>query len=330
MNNEKPILIIGAGSIGERHIRNLSAAGFSNLSVYRQRNLPFRNIGHAVPKVITDWETVLEQQFYAAFICTPTAQHIDQAIACLQNNMHVFCEKPLSHTLDKTALLKETASAASVYFETGYMLHFHPFLMEIKTFVDNGEFGKLLSAETWWHSWLPDWHPWENYKEGYAAKKESGGGATLTLCHDIELLMWMCGSVKNHQTQFEHCTDLELEVNTGSTVSVEFESGVLAKHHISFCSRHEKRLYTFQFESASVFVDYLGKEMAILHQGRSDVHTLPEFDRNQMYADQLHAFFRKIESRSFNADAITASIQKDIDLIRICTEERSASINNDV
>src|SRR5690349_16663368 len=107
MNKNSPILIIGAGSIGERHIRNLWRLGYHNLVVYRQRNLPYRDIGNAELKTFTSFNDALLCQPEAAFICTPTSQHMEQAISCIEKNMHVFVEKPLSNNLELFDILEK-------------------------------------------------------------------------------------------------------------------------------------------------------------------------------------------------------------------------------
>ncbi|NQU86705.1 MAG: hypothetical protein HQ541_13180, partial [Mariniphaga sp.] len=84
MTNKRgmPILIVGAGSIGERYIRNLWKIGFNNIHVYRQRNLPFRDIGNARVCIHLDWNEIIKLKPYAAFITTPTSTHLKYAIAC--------------------------------------------------------------------------------------------------------------------------------------------------------------------------------------------------------------------------------------------------------
>ncbi len=190
MNRNVPILICGAGSIGERHIRNLWSLGFENLLVYRQRNLPFRDIADAEVQVILDWNDVLLLQPEIAFICTPTSQHMRQTIDCVSNNMHVFAEKPLSHDLEHFEELTELIKSKKKILQVAYMMRFHPLIKHVKQAVDEKLYGKLMTMNSHWGSYLPDWHPWENYKESYAAKKSLGGGVALTLCHDIDLALW--------------------------------------------------------------------------------------------------------------------------------------------
>ncbi|HOY94190.1 MAG TPA: Gfo/Idh/MocA family oxidoreductase, partial [Catalimonadaceae bacterium] len=97
MTKQDPVLVIGGGSIGERHIGNLLTLGYTNIVVLRSRNLPFRTVDASKVTIVTDWESALALKPRAAFICTPTSLHISQAIKCAENGISILAEKPLSH-----------------------------------------------------------------------------------------------------------------------------------------------------------------------------------------------------------------------------------------
>ena len=63
------------------------------------------------------------------------------------------------------------------------MLRFHPMYISIKKLMDEKSIGKWHSARFEFGSWLPNWHPNENYKHGYSARKDLGGGVINTICH---------------------------------------------------------------------------------------------------------------------------------------------------
>lgn len=320
MHKDVQILLLGAGSIGERHIRNLWHLGYKNITVYRQRNLPFRDIGEAKVAVCTNWSEIEKQKFFASFICTPTSLHAAQAIACLQLGMHVFVEKPLAHNLEKFNALEAELRKEQRYFHVGYMLHFHPFLRGVFQYIADGTFGKLRIFETTWHSYLPDWHPWEDYKMSYAARKELGGGAALTLCHDVDLMLWMCGAVKQYQATFLYDQELDLKVDTGAVIQLEFASAKGACH-ISFSAKQEKRLYSFVFDDASVEINYLQSEMRINKGGAIAIQALPSFKRNELFISEVQDFFSRIGKSNYTtADAIN-TLEKEKTLISICNPE---------
>lgn len=324
MNKNVPILVIGAGSIGERHIRNLWQLGYKNITVFRQRNLPFRDIGDVKVTVLIDWKEVEKQNFFAAFICTPTSQHIQQAIDCIKLNMHVFVEKPLSHNTEGFQQLQNEISASQKYFFIGYMLHYHPFFQQIKKYILENTFGTLNFFETTWHSYLPHWHPWEDYRKSYAANRDAGGGAALTLCHDVELMLWMCTGLKHYSSEFSCCEELQVEVDTGANIDLQFEK-TKGTCTISFCAMQEKRIYHFSFDDADIEINYLKNEMKITCGKKSEVHTLPAFERNDMYVSEVEDFFSIIHQKNYSTAQLTEMLQKEKTLITICNPQSAAA-----
>ena len=79
----------------------------------------------------------------------------------------------------------------------GFQFRFHPGLQQVKKLLDEGAIGKPISAHAHWGEYLPDWHPWEDYKQGYAARPELGGGVVLTLSHPLDYLRWLLGEVES-------------------------------------------------------------------------------------------------------------------------------------
>lgn len=51
-----------------------------------------------------------------------------------------------------------------------------------------------------WGDYLPDWQPWEDHRQGYAARRAMGGGTILTLIHAIDVLYWFFGSARPNRT----------------------------------------------------------------------------------------------------------------------------------
>lgn len=109
-----PILIVGAGSIGERHIEVLQSLGFHNLHVYRQRMLPLRNVATDSVHCFTDFSEVNSIKPYAAVICTPTAHHLSDVKVCIERGIHVLVEKPLAGEIIDTESLVQTTSQQNV------------------------------------------------------------------------------------------------------------------------------------------------------------------------------------------------------------------------
>lgn len=322
MFKNETILVIGAGSIGERHIRTLWKLGYQNIIVYRQRNLPFRDIADAKVTVITNWNEVLQQKPFAAIICTPSAQHTPQAIQCLQNNIHVLVEKPLGgYDFNSTALLN-AVNQSGKYLQVAYMLHYHPLLQKVKSFTETKELGKLLNIQTCWAEYLPNWHPWEDYRESYAAKKELGGGVALTLSHDIDVCNWIVGSNIKKFASFPSSTS-HLEVNTESIFDANllYENGVTAHVHLNYVQAVNERWYKFIFDKALVTIDYYKASIKISTFQDETEEVIEDFNRDDLFINQTKDFFLNIQKEDRVNLALKNILQSET-VIKICTNEQ--------
>lgn len=297
MNKQSPILIIGAGSIGERHINNLIQLGYTNIHVFRQRNLPLRNVNSAYIQIHTDWEVVKSIPFLFAIICTPSSQHLTQTIACLDLNMHVLVEKPLSHNTNHFELLTEKVKSSGKLVYVAYMMRFHPHLIAVKNNITSNVYGKLLSIQTHWGSYLPDWHPYEDYKTSYAAQKALGGGVALTLSHDIDVVNWLCGAtIKTVHKHFNYAPHLAIDVESVADFQIVYENDVVANVHLNYLEKTPKRIYQFLFDKAKITIDYFAATMEIDNLGVITKHEIPGFDRNNLFKDELVFFINTIQS----------------------------------
>ena len=71
------------------------------------------------------------------------------------------------------------------------MMRYHKEINLIKEIIDSGQLGRITSSHINWSTYLPDWHPWEDYSESYASNSEMGGGAILTCSHEIDTMNYL-------------------------------------------------------------------------------------------------------------------------------------------
>lgn len=318
IDKDDPILIFGAGSIGERHVKILQGLGYSNIWIYRQRKLSFRNIDEKTVHIFTDLNQTDEIKPKSAIICTPTFQHLQQALFCVERGIHILIEKPLSHNLaDYEKLLDATIKNTS-YVQVAYMLRYHDFFQNIKLIIENRKMGNLISMQTYWGEYLPDWHPWEDYQQSYSARKELGGGAALTLSHDIDLINWLSGSAVNEwNTLKNYRSSLQIKVESGADISIGYQNGITAHCHINFHEQNPKRSYRFVFDEGSIEIDYYKSIMTTFYKGETTLQTILNFDRNKLYESQTLDFFKKINEGNFHKASLR-SLEESKVIISIC------------
>jgi predicted dehydrogenase len=315
------LLVIGGGSVGERHIGILQELGYKNLHIFRQRNLPLRQITPDAVHIFTDWELVNDIKPVAAVICTPTAQHLRQALICVQMGIHVLVEKPLTHTLKGLSDLRQAVTTHQTYLQVAYMLRFHPLMQRLKAIVESRQWGDLLSMQSYWGEYLPDWHPWEDYRLSYAAQRQMGGGVALTLSHDLDLVNWLADSpVQQGHILRNYLSKLEVDTESGADISIAYESGARAHCHVNYFETVPRRWYRFVFDHASVEIDYYKSEMTLFTKEKTEVSVLPDFNRNDMFKAQALFFLENCQADN-RVERSLGAIQESETIITICQDE---------
>lgn len=317
---DRPILVIGAGSIGERHINNLWHLGYRNINVFRQRNIPFRNIKGVKLRVLLDWNEVITLMPFASIIATPTIQHIRQAISCAMLKSHLLIEKPLSNSTEELTFLEEIVVKNKIYLRVGYMMRFHPLIIKLKSIIENEQLGELISFTSKWGEYLPDWHPWEDYKQSYAAKKELGGGVALTLSHDIDLANWLCNSkIIDHITFKNSKSKLEVDTESGVDILLRYENGITGHIHLNYYEKVSERYLRLVFVNGTIIFKYFQNTLTLKTPENNEHIVIENFNRNDLFIAQTKSFFECIGN--FSIDESINQINESIQIIKICNDK---------
>jgi predicted dehydrogenase len=309
-------LVIGAGSIGERYIRNLWSLGYRNMVVLRTRNLPFRDVGQAQVSIKTTWEQVEQLNPAVAFVCNPTSMHLPSAMECIKRGIPVLVEKPLSHSTDGLDELSDQAHKKNILVQVGYMMRYHPLIKRISDIISSRLYGNLLQMQSHWGEYLPDWHPWENYKDSYAANRAMGGGVALTLSHDLDLANWLAGAaLVQYKRLYNFRSSLKVDVESGADFLLQYKNGVNAQVHLNYFQRTKERWYNYIFDDASIRIDFFRSEMLIQKPDGVVVEQLENFDRNDLFIEQIKDFLASVAHPEKSMTNIAESKQ----IINLCT-----------
>lgn len=289
-------LIAGFGSIGHRHFRNLLTLGERDVLVYHthQSTLPDDElVGFPIE---SDLRAALAYKPDAVIISNPTALHLDVAIPAAQCGCHLLIEKPVSHSLFRLDELEQAIQQNHNRVLIGYQYRFHPGLQQVKRFLDEGAIGRPTSARAHWGEYLPGWHPWEDYKHGYAARPELGGGVVLTLSHPMDYMRWLLGEVET-LTAFTSNAGLKLPVEDTAEITLRYTSGALGSIHLDYLQRSPSHwleiigtLGSLRWDNADGVVHLISvgaQEEAISQQ---EIFPPEGFERNWMFLDELRHF----------------------------------------
>lgn len=291
-------LVCGAGSIGERHIRNLLTVGEKDINILRRRIRPLRTIDQQF-KTFINLEEAIDSKPNAAFITNPTSLHIPLALKLAQAGIHLFIEKPLSDSLQNIKELETITKRKKLVIQMGFMMRYHPAIVQIKKWIDDGIIESPLSARVMWGEYLPQWHPWENYKKGYSARKDLGGGPVFTLSHDIDLLTWLFGEVKNTFSLKAKKSSLNISAEDNVEILLEYKNGFIAESHLDYIELPPKRVWDILGDNGRIEFNYY-ENMLTLYKIKRGKYTkknisYKNFDRNDMFILELKDFLKNIK-----------------------------------
>ncbi len=230
-------LIAGYGSIGRRHLRNLLALGQKDVLLYRTHHSTLSDDELQDVVVETDLAAALAHQPDGVIIANPTALHLDVAIPAAQAGCHLLMEKPVSHSLERIHELESALESGGGQLLVGFQFRFHPGLQQVERLLQNGSIGRPLSFRAQWSEYLPDWHPWEDYRRSYSARADLGGGVVFTLTHPIDYLCWLLGELESLWATTGQVSDLALDVEDVAEIGLQFASGVIGSVHLDYYQR---------------------------------------------------------------------------------------------
>jgi predicted dehydrogenase len=291
--HQSEIIIAGLGSIGRRHLANLRTLGWERVRLYRTGRATLPDADLQGWPVDHDLDEALGREPVAVIISNPTALHVPVAIAAARAGAHLLIEKPLSHSLDGVAELAAAVEARGLQAMVGFQFRFDPGLQQIARWITGGSIGRVTSVLVHWGESLPDMHPWEDYRTGYAARDTLGGGVLNTLCHPFDYLRWLLGDDCRVLTAQAQKADLGLAVETCADVTLGFAGGATATVHLDFLQRpRAHRLVVAGTEGTAGWND--GEHVAWLSMGRRRPREIvlppPGFDRNTMFIEEMAHF----------------------------------------
>jgi len=293
-------LIAGFGSIGRRHLRNLITLGEQDILLYRTGHSSLPEDETSSFPVEMNLETALAHQPDAVIVSNPTALHMEVAIPAARAGCHLFIEKPISHSLERVNELRHAVEQGGGLVYVGYQFRFHPGLQRVKHLIDEGAIGRLLSVRAHWGEYLPDWHPWEDYRDGYSARRDLGGGVILTLCHPFDYLRWLIGEVAELWAFADHLSDLELQVEDTAEIGLRFRNGVLGSVHLDYNQRPPEHYLEILGTHSSLRWDNSEGAARVYssEHGEWEKHPVPpNFERNDLFLAQMRHFLKVIHGQ---------------------------------
>jgi len=286
-------LVAGLGSIGRRHLRNLVALGEKDVTLYRTHQATLSDTDLAGFPVETDLEKALALQPDAVIISNPTSLHLQVAIPAAQAGCNLLLEKPLSTDCDGLGTLHEIMGKNQKQALVGFQFRFHPVFQQIESWLHQGLIGRTISASVYWGEYLPAWHPWEDYRTAYSARKDLGGGVVLTLCHPIDYVRWLLGEVHSVAAFVDQVSDLELEVEDLAEITMKHTNGAISHIHLDYFRQPKRHSLEITGSKGSITWNEENNEACLFRTDSQECLTYQAesfFGRNDLFMAEMNHF----------------------------------------
>ncbi|MGA9471848.1 MAG: aminotransferase class III-fold pyridoxal phosphate-dependent enzyme [Terriglobales bacterium] len=328
-------LVVGCGSIGRRHAKNLKSLGLRHFAFCDTNPEALKQCSAEVQgELFSDYKEAL-QSFKPDFalICTPPVYHVEEASAALRAGSHVFIEKPLSHESAGVQVLIAEARHHDRNVQVGYNLRFHPGLQILKELINSGKIGRVLWLNVEAGQYLPDWRPWQNYRESYSARQELGGGIILDGSHELDYICWLMGWPTEVSCRAEHLSSLELDVEDSAWIYLTFPERRRAELHVDFVQRSYTRTCKVVGETGTALWDFGSQEVRWFSAGGLSSgdpsaddpgwKSIPyKFEINDMYVTEMRHFLESLGSGT----GPLVDLEQGRDVIRVVEAAKKSSV----
>lgn len=308
------ILIVGLGASGQRHARNLRTILGDQLELLALRSRraspalndrlevvpgvdPASNLG---ARVFSNIEDALAEQPRAVVVANPSSLHLSVAQAAVEAGCAVFLEKPLSHSWEGVPEFLALVEAKGLPTLIGYQWRFHPLLVELKSHLKARPLGRLLAVRAAFGEYLPGWHPYEDYRQSYAARRDLGGGVLLTQIHDFDYLGWLLGWPDQVFSVGGHLSHLEINVeDVASTLMRCMVDGRSIPVHVhqDYLQRPAARGCELIAEGGRLDVDLIKASLKVWDASGDCIHEkdFGQFSRNEMFLSEIRHFLNCLD-----------------------------------
>lgn len=290
-------LIVGLGSIGQRHLRLLRAA-LPEAEIRVLRHSASSGPIKYADGCLDQLEAAAEFSPQLAIIASPAPFHLRAALPLAEAGSHVLVEKPISDGIEGVTDLIALCAKRGQQLQVGYNLRFLNSLQVFRTEITQGSIGSVRAVRCEVGQYLPEWRERVDYRKTVSAKAALGGGVLLELSHELDMLRWVFGEVAWLSSWVGRQSELEIDVEDCVMLQMGFASGNVAQVAMD-CIRHDTtRLCTAIGDAGSLRWDAVAGRVARFDPGSrawANLQTTP-VGPDASYASQIEALLGAIET----------------------------------
>ncbi len=247
-------LVVGLGSMGKRRIRNLKQLGCNDVIGFDTREDRCMEVTekYQIP-IFTDISNALKENPNAMVISTPPDLHMKYAKIAIKNKIHFFTEASVIQD-DMNEIIHDLKESEIIGLPSCTM-RYHPIVVGVNDILKSNKIGKPLAFLYHSGQYLPDWHPWEDYRKFYVSKRETGA------CREIVPfeLIWLTstfGKISNVFGLKTKLSKLEADIDDIYNVLLEFQNGIRGNLTVDVIARFPYRQLKILGEDGVIFADW--------------------------------------------------------------------------
>src|SRR5581483_3380882 len=321
------VLVIGVGSIGERHLRCFQATGRAELSLV-EINASLRQAvaeRYGIRQAFAELEAALKDRPDAAVIAPPAHLHVTLATRLAEAGVHILIEKPLSTTLAGIERLQQVLHERQRVAAVAYVYRCHPLLAAMRQAIHAGRFGRPVELVAVCGQHFPTYRP--AYRNIYYTDRNLGGGAIQdALTHVLNAGEWLLGPIDRLVADAAH------QVLEG--VEVEDTAHLLARHGHVLAS-YSLNQHQAPNETTITVLGEQGTARCEFHENRWrwltrpgeswTIEALPPLERDVLFVTQAHAFLDAVEGKVVPLCTLEEGVQTlRVNLAALASVERGA------
>ncbi len=287
------VAVLGLGSIGMRHARNLlsldrTVIGFDPAPDRRSA------LNKAGGTAVATRDAAIEAAA-AVVVASPNAHHFEDMSAAVDAGRHVFVEKPLAHTVDGVSDIVDRAQAADRVVFAGLNQRFNPAIREARALIAAGRLGTVLWGRFLSALYLPDWRPRQDHRTGYAADPATGG-VIFDAVHEFDLAHYLLGRARTLAATARSSGSVGVPSDDIADIVLGHPGGIVSSLHLDYVTRPPRRTIDIAGTAGLLSVDVLARRL-ILHDGDGKTVLERAYDTtyDDDYRDEMVAFLDCVE-----------------------------------
>jgi predicted dehydrogenase len=262
-------LVVGFGSIGKRHASNIrNLCPDAEIVLVRRGGQPAYEADHIKAVIVENLEAGVALKPDFAVLAIPASLHFQAIEVIFRAGVPCYIEKPVVATRSEFDSLRRLLCELSPPITYGGCnLRFLPSLQAGRQVIISGRIGTPIRANLQAGQWLPDWRPTHDYRLGYSANSDLGGGVILDLIHEIDSARWWLGD-------FEHVLSMggkhsSLEINSEDVACILLANAArppIVSIGMDYVARRRIRRYEVVGETGTLVWDLAEKTLEIVRR----------------------------------------------------------------